>query len=1199
MQSSKFTKFISLIFILLAFTSCGSKLSSTTFKITKVSFLSGATVASDFDGGVLIFGKNNETGEAFQVALDPTSADAGSIELSFGSYSVKAFGWHDGTTPTNLSGTQYCADITTEIRDSEATMNLSLSQAACSTMTDVTVYNNDPGLGFKIEACHGVVKIIGKGQMPTCAEAPSIAQSIKIEYVSLNTDGTLDLTKKLASQCLTNTLGYDYLPSAYTKVIKGGAGFKNPMAITAYLGTNCDDAGAVPSMTKVIPAPINIPSHSYFNYKKNSTGINLMVGFDSCLFDTATTNTPFAAGGTAGDFNIICSLPQFNQIANYPDKKFLIAKTIDFIGAAPATQAAAIFSGGIQGDISMYYNNVLHLKGASDSLFELIGSNVADAEAKIENLNIDVSSITSGPIIAKQAKYNSQIEEINIIGEMTNNDPSTMTSGTSAGDTCGGLINQVFSDAAGASVNTKIEFERINLKNFILNCASMATANTPNYIGALLGAAATINTDSANNRSIHLRQLTGDITINTDSTSSQQYLGGLIGFSENMTDVEASALNYSFVHNSNTGEPRIIGGLLGSQQSMAGQVNGQGSINIRGVAIHNDIKTSLAYNTIQGAGGIIGKSFNPAKLSIENTILTGSINTTLKNAGGLIGHSFFQNTTGYFNLRNSLNTATINSAGSAGGFVGAISLNGTNASFENLNNKGSITGASDGTSTNEGVGGILGTFEDDTNLGYLSLKYSANLGEITATKGMASNSAAGSLVGVSVGINKTYNGNYNYAGGQVYTNSALKPLHIGLVSGASLTSMDIESAFYETNISYPAVTSYTGSEVLLEFGDTSAHTDFTLSEIASTPIIANLTDSQIFTTTGFPRSIDFMDRFAVFDSSGRAIRHGGEGSPFLINSRDDLPYVSSIFGANFNWKLMVDIDMLEGFLQLGHAIVPFNGSFDGNGKTISNFKNNYSTLPIAPQFNGVFPVVSNGRIRDLTLKSGIMDFECSSAGAGGVLVGQIDGSQMGTNDRAIIQSINLINNNLSGGNGCDTVAHLIGQYTTDADHHIFENISIRNNTIDASGSLVAGGLIGVMYNNSGANMAFNIKNIELINNQFISPSSTYGFVASNGGANPFILTYENTLFIGTADSTYNPFNFHKDAGATSVSPAPGNNYVFAAGTPVGLDTSIMTNSTTYALTDIAATTFGDYFIHDATLGTVELNKALIKEELEY
>ncbi len=113
-----------------------------------------------------------------------------------------------------------------------------------------------------------------------------------------------------------------------------------------------------------------------------------------------------------------------------------------------------------------------------------------------------------------------------------------------------------------------------------------------------------------------------------------------------------------------------------------------------------------------------------------------------------------------------------------------------------------------------------------------------------------------------------------------------------------------------------------------------------------------------------------------------------------IKTADDLAYNAGVGGGANTYEgvtfvLMNDIDMKElsekyqgQVIRFGSKDAPFAGTFDGNGHTISNLKNEKSVLPDTDL--GLFAWTGNGAvIKDLTLKDPVVD----CAYRGGILVG--------------------------------------------------------------------------------------------------------------------------------------------------------------------------------------------------------------------
>ncbi|AYF43648.1 MULTISPECIES: hypothetical protein [unclassified Halobacteriovorax] len=1204
----KFIKALGLVFLsTLLFTSCAKKASNTTVTISKSSFLVG-DLSNTFDGGVLIIGKNLDSNQSFQLALDPTSPSTIDIELPFGTYDVKAIGWHDGATPTKMKGTRYCSQITSVVDQNETPMQLNMTQATCASLTNLNIYDGTTNNDFNIEACHGVVKVPGLGERDSCGEAGSIARSLKVKYLSIDADGNLNNALSLTSECVDvyapgteNEEYFQYRVSDISDIVQGEAGYKTPIEVTAYRLPGCPVGGD--SVTRRPPRPADIPNDKYFKIKKSDAGLDFMIGINSCNFPGALTAAPFANGAAiTKNSNVICTVNQFNEIANYPDKEFIIGQTIDFGGTPPTTASSTHFSGYIEGDIWMSETNIPHIKGLPGSLFFSLGSNVLDYSAGIEHLNIDVSSITDGPVIAKMLKYDSEFYSINLTGHMTNSSPSFIPDGTSIGDTCGALFNQVYYTGAGSQVYAEVDFEKITFSNFKLTCNGLSGTNA-NYIGGLIGAATSGNTETATNRTFRFDRIEGDIFIEVDSTNANQSIGGLIGLSENQTTIDTWSNKYSITNTFTSSPPRIIGGLLGQHQSTA--ANSMGKLHLNDNNIHTNILSNLGYGAIQGAGGLVGKVFNPDELYIRGSIVTGNINTNLKNAGGIIGHLYFESNTNSASIQTTLNNATVLADGSAGGIIGGLSIdNFTNVYLSTVTNRGQITGAI-GSSSNEGVGGIVGSLLNSTAGSSLSISTSSNRGSISSVKGHSTVNAAGSIVGLfnTTALNFSATGVYADIS-DIKTAGASRPYFIGFIN--DLTSANISTNFYLDEVLFSGYTSTSPlSETLTYYGDNTNQYAFTYGTFGSSPFPASLNDHPLYTLAGDSKLDLFLNKYMLFDSNGRSIINGSESSPFLIKAKSDIGFVNTSIGAKFSWRLTTNIDMGGDFLQLSPTNTPFEGDFDGNGYTISNFTNDYSVLSTLMPNNGIFPHVSYGRIKNLNLKGGNVTFKCSpmTYNGSGVLIGQLStsGQWDGNGDPQLFNlSVSNTNITMPSGSDCKGASPFIGYFNSDngEDAARFQNISIINNTIDASKSA---GLVGYIYLPSSTTFPF--KNVEVVGNKFIgesvttSTSSSAFFGASI--ASGIYTSYENVLFIGDVNGD-NPGAITNDENLANLGASTdsliSNAYAFFDGGQYIQGTAFTNNGAT-SLADIGTTSFDDYFIHDATVGTVRLDREYITEEI--
>ncbi len=163
---------------------------------------------------------------------------------------------------------------------------------------------------------------------------------------------------------------------------------------------------------------------------------------------------------------------------------------------------------------------------------------------------------------------------------------------------------------------------------------------------------------------------------------------------------------------------------------------------------------------------------------------------------------------------------------------------------------------------------------------------------------------------------------------------------------------------------------------------------------------------------------------------------GTTADPYLINTAADLKQINLKLGSAY--KLMNDIDLTGNrFYMIGSSQNNFSGTFDGNGKTISNLTLNNPNGSYAGLFG-----YSRGTIKNLTLSNFIIDADN--------YIGALAGYNSGTIASVALNNINITARDNTGG--------LVG-YNTGT---ILES-SLSN--IDISGLSYTGGIAG--YINSG------------------------------------------------------------------------------------------------------------------------------------
>lgn len=1225
----KFIKALGLVFLsTLLFTSCGSQTSNTTFKFVNGAFNITA-LSENFNGGALIIGRNKLGPEKFQLAISPDNTQEITTELPFGDYEIMAIGWHNGAlTPgvagPGMEGTTYCDLVHTQIGSDSTAVTLSLSGTKCANEPFLSsIYSDSPSSRLNIEFCHGIVQHPNEGRRKDCKESVGVANSYEIEYLSLDADGLPIPGLTLKSACIDNASYQDAFSTANRKpfINYQTLKFNSPTRIRSYVGTGCTDIDN--SYSVVFPKSLAHSTSNFATFYKDApqdvdfpvTGSNLLVGADSCSVPIASSGPNVIGTWDASGQNVICTTAQFNTIPNNDTSTIVIGRTIDFLGANPTPfDSGVTFKGKIIGDYTIKMNNLPHFKGMTASLFSGFGA--AGVDASIRDVNINVSSIINGPILAKEAFGNIGIEQIKVVGEMTNNTSNdlTLVASLTYSSGCGGFFNTYNPGTTGQ----RLEFENLKFENFKLNCEGI----TPNYdlsIGGLIGSIHSENTADTDLVEIRIERINGDITI-ANTLEPANSLSGFIGLVSKGVNfkLHGSDINFNYTGN-NT---KNIGGFIGKIAN--GTNNEYGYFRLNDSSANVSINSTKAIAAQEGVGSLIGWAYNSASLELHNVHADGAIISKHKNAGGLIGYAGnyeYDNASQYFELsiRNSINSTDVTGGQFVGGIIGA-----TDSNFATPSQRQSLT------------------LESSVNKGYVK-----SLGKVSGVNLVASGGSIGCVGCTSNEVGKIRIHNFlNLGTSKTYLESASEKAGASPFIGIAFHTEDLTpaEASYEITDSQYIFKSFidtdstSGSETFLQADSAIEYIDNSITQSAdasvyhfnnivcphcndSTVLTNILTTSPLQTLDNSNAEIDnsYITDFSTndfFNASGdlilkqlmdnfysEGIAIGTRSKPFKLSQSSNLELLANNpVAPNLSWKMISDINMNSQHLQLSPLDQEFRGSFDGNGYTISNFTNNYASY-FASNL-GIFSKVTSGEIRNLNIKQGSMNFACDGFGFAGLLIGTLDVSNMnsnGGNDRPMIHNISIDSNTITNGTQCDTGTLFIGNYTTQSEFNAFENVSITNNTIDTSNALVSGNLIGVMYNNSAASLNFNFKNLQLINNSFQTPgSNTYGFIASNGGANSFNLIYENVLYIGPTDVTLNPSAIHKEAGGTSSFIK--NNYLFieSAGytNTASINNAILSNSGAYNLSDMFTFSYDKYFNVNQTAGTISLNRALIAEDIK-
>lgn len=207
----------------------------------------------------------------------------------------------------------------------------------------------------------------------------------------------------------------------------------------------------------------------------------------------------------------------------------------------------------------------------------------------------------------------------------------------------------------------------------------------------------------------------------------------------------------------------------------------------------------------------------------------------------------------------------------------------------------------------------------------------------------------------------------------------------------------------------------------------------------------------------------------------------------------------------YNWYSGLDENVFYGSVILENNIdldnytftaYPFNGSFDGGGHTISNFKVTPSLIPGTDYYGGgLFSRISAGVVKNLNIDNLTIDTVKVNT-ASDVYLGSIAGSSV---NGARIENCRLSNIIINGKNKTTIFSHILGGVVGVSDRLIMTGCRVVSLSVQQMNTIVsAGGLVG----------EFNAKN-KLIGN-YVSVGSIYN-AANFGGILGNALYSGNTI----------------------------------------------------------------------------------------
>ncbi|MEN6309270.1 MAG: GLUG motif-containing protein [Anaerohalosphaeraceae bacterium] len=477
----------------------------------------------------------------------------------------------------------------------------------------------------------------------------------------------------------------------------------------------------------------------------------------------------------------------------------------------------------------------------------------------------------------------------------------------------------------------------------------------------------------------------------TYSTTANISRAGLFGATE-----DATIMNLGIEKITISTGGSCIGGLVGYQvRGAISQCYSAGSISSSCVSTY----TAESY-----AGGLVGRQFSGI---ILNSFSTGSVSCSCFSssssffchsyAGGLVGgqqlgiitHCY---STSSVAARASSSVYSQNPDSCAGGLIGLCT-----GSIDNCYSKGSVTSVSQYISR---AGGLSGIQSD----GVIRSCYSTG-SVISASdiRGESSYAWSGGLVGMQ------YNGRITdcFSTGSVHsttTNVSASSAYVGgLVGSQNEISGLIEKSYAVGKVTGTGPRVYKGGLLGKESVGTvvSCFWDMETSGLVTSYGGAGKTTMEMMTDSTFRDagwdfdSIWYMPPHNypnLIETSCFGVYSGGKGTleePYLIATPQDLNQIG-LFPADWkkHFRMIVDIDMsgCEGMQHnaIGSSVLPFSGTFDGNGHKIINMTYSISTSSMIEAM-GLFAYTSNATIQNLGFEN--VDISVSQCLFAGVIVG--------------------------------------------------------------------------------------------------------------------------------------------------------------------------------------------------------------------
>ncbi len=574
-------------------------------------------------------------------------------------------------------------------------------------------------------------------------------------------------------------------------------------------------------------------------------------------------------------------------------------------------------------------------------------------------------------------------------------------------------------------------------------------------------------------------ELTADITVNENVLTSDGGLNGNVSNFRAWTPIGNGDNNYAGIFD---GDEHTVRGLYHNNSEtnyvgLFGYVDDGGRVQNVGV-----VDSYISGN--QNVGGVVG--FNQG--TVTNCYNAGTVTSTSRFVGGVVGYN-------YSTMRDCYNEGTVSGRTVVGGVVGF-----SNNTVTNCYNTGSVSG-------NENVGGVVGynnsIVTDCYNTGKVTGIGNNQVGGVVGynnstvidcynTGNVNGHDEVGGVVGYS-SISSTVTNCYN-------TGSVSGSNYIGGVLGKNGSSDIVMNCYYLSGCA-------TDGHRVTQFGignETEGSTTADVSGQTTSKTDDLFASGEVCTAVGYHSGVSAANGFCDLCMYDSPILN--EYGYYEISNAGQLfwfgNYINTV-DRTANAVITADID-LEGkaLSPIGKAANKYQGVFDGQGHTISNFN---MTITGAGNWGLFGYATGEGTvIKNFSISGDVTTALTSNVDVQYGVVGQADGT---AEIRNVHSSVNLTSNDTYQKKYFGGIVGRSGNITMDS-CSFSGKLSLGSNTLDC-----VGGILGYAYNG---------KTTKITNCGFYgSIESTYtsgnvgGILGYYNGENAKALTISNCLSSGT------------------------------------------------------------------------------------